>query len=69
LIASKPSPIAISGTRKARNETNDGSGSRAVVAANGALRRLSVDEPSLETIYARYFQQHADNPREVRDAA
>jgi ABC-2 type transport system ATP-binding protein len=29
---------------------------RAVVAVNGALRRLSVDEPSLEAIYARYFQ-------------
>ena len=31
LIASKPSPIAISGTRKLRNDTNDGSGSREVV--------------------------------------
>ena len=30
---------------------------RAVVAANGALRRLSVDEPSLEAIYARFFQK------------
>ena len=29
---------------------------RAVVAVNGSLRRLSVDEPSLEAIYARYFQ-------------
>ena len=29
---------------------------RAVVAADGSLRRLSVDEPSLEAIYARYFQ-------------
>ena len=28
----------------------------AVVAVNGALRRLSVDEPSLEAIYARAFQ-------------
>jgi ABC-2 type transport system ATP-binding protein len=28
----------------------------AVVAVNGALRRLSVDEPSLEAIYARTFQ-------------
>jgi ABC-2 type transport system ATP-binding protein len=27
----------------------------AVVAVNGALRRLSVDEPSLEAIYARAF--------------
>jgi ABC-2 type transport system ATP-binding protein len=29
----------------------------AVVAAGGQLRRLSVDEPSLEMIYTRYFQQ------------
>ena len=28
----------------------------AVVAVNGALKRLSVDEPSLEAIYARTFQ-------------
>ena len=27
-----------------------------VVAAGGRLLRLSVDEPSLEAIYARYFQ-------------
>jgi ABC-2 type transport system ATP-binding protein len=41
---------------------------RAVVAANGALRRLSVDEPSLDAIYARFFQ---GRPAEqgVRDAA
>ncbi|MGE5158939.1 MAG: ABC transporter ATP-binding protein [Gemmatimonas sp.] len=29
---------------------------RAVVAVDGSLKRLSVDEPSLEAIYARYFQ-------------
>ena len=29
---------------------------RAVVGVDGALRKLSVDEPSLEAIYARYFQ-------------
>ncbi|MES5486027.1 ABC transporter ATP-binding protein [Bradyrhizobium sp. INPA03-11B] len=40
---------------------------RAVVAANGALRRLSVDEPSLEAIYAHYFQ--ATPSGGVRDAA
>jgi len=40
---------------------------RAVVAANGALTRLSVDEPSLEAIYTRYFQQ--TDKTEVRDAA
>src|SRR5690606_22448780 len=41
---------------------------RAVVAATGALTRLSVDEPSLETIYTRYF---ADKPNvvEARHAA
>ena len=30
----------------------------AVVAAGGRLLRLSVDEPSLEAIYTRYFQTH-----------
>ncbi|QPF83195.1 ABC transporter ATP-binding protein [Bradyrhizobium genosp. L] len=40
---------------------------RAVVAANGALRRLSVDEPSLEAIYAHTFQ--ARESKGVRDAA
>jgi ABC-2 type transport system ATP-binding protein len=42
---------------------------RAVVAANGSLRRLSVDEPSLEAIYARYFQGQADQPGGTRHAA
>jgi ABC-2 type transport system ATP-binding protein len=28
----------------------------AVVQAGGALRRLSVEEPSLDAIYNRYFQ-------------
>jgi ABC-2 type transport system ATP-binding protein len=41
---------------------------RAVVAANGALRRLSVDEPSLDAIYARFFQARSGE-QEVRDAA
>ncbi|WP_298254594.1 ABC transporter ATP-binding protein [Bradyrhizobium sp.] len=37
---------------------------RAVVAVNGSLKRLSVDEPSLEAIYARYFQgQQAGDAR------
>jgi ABC-2 type transport system ATP-binding protein len=40
---------------------------RAVVAGDGALRKLSVDEPSLETIYARYFQ--AQSTGDVRHAA
>lgn len=40
---------------------------RAVVAANGSLRRLSVDEPSLEAIYARYFQDKQSG--DVRHAA
>ncbi len=39
----------------------------AVVAVNGALRKLSVDEPSLEAIYARTFQPKS--PGGVRDAA
>jgi len=30
----------------------------AVVAAGGRLLRLSVEEPSLEAIYSRYFQNH-----------
>ena len=42
---------------------------RAVVAANGALRRLSVDEPSLEAIYRRFFQTRPSAPQGVRDAA
>jgi len=42
---------------------------RAVVAANGSLRRLSVDEPSLEAIYARYFQDQAAPSRGARHAA
>jgi ABC-2 type transport system ATP-binding protein len=37
----------------------------AVIAAGGRLRQLSLDEPSLETIYTRYFQ----NAQEVRHAA
>jgi ABC-2 type transport system ATP-binding protein len=42
---------------------------RAVVAANGALRRLSVDEPSLEAIYTRFFQKQASAQEGARDAA
>jgi ABC-2 type transport system ATP-binding protein len=30
----------------------------AVVSAGGRLKRLSVEEPSLETIYTRYFEQN-----------
>jgi ABC-2 type transport system ATP-binding protein len=30
----------------------------AVVAAGGRLRRLSIEEPSLEAIYTRYFHDH-----------
>jgi ABC-2 type transport system ATP-binding protein len=40
---------------------------RAVVAADGALTRLSIDDPSLDAIYLRFFDKH--EPREVRDAA
>ncbi|HWM81042.1 MAG TPA: ABC transporter ATP-binding protein [Pseudolabrys sp.] len=42
---------------------------RAVVAANGALLRLSVHEPSLEAIYTRYFQNGAAPKEGVSDAA
>jgi len=42
---------------------------RAVVAANGALRRLAVDVPSLEAIYARFFQKQAATEEGTRDAA
>ena len=42
---------------------------RAVVAANGALRRLSVDDPSLESIYTRFFQKQASTEEGKRDAA
>jgi len=38
----------------------------AVVAAGGRLRQLSLDEPSLETIYTRYFQ---NAQQEARHAA
>ena len=34
---------------------------RVVVAAQGALTRLSVEEPSLDAIYTRFFEQQADN--------
>jgi ABC-2 type transport system ATP-binding protein len=39
----------------------------AVVSAGGKLLRLSVDEPSLEAIYTRYFQKAA--PEGARHAA
>jgi ABC-2 type transport system ATP-binding protein len=40
---------------------------RAVVAADGALTRLSVAEPSLDAIYTRFFERSAE--KEMRDAA
>jgi ABC-2 type transport system ATP-binding protein len=42
---------------------------RVVVAANGALRRLSVDDPSLEAIYARFFRDQTVASEGARDAA
>jgi ABC-2 type transport system ATP-binding protein len=42
---------------------------RAVVAANGSLRRLAVDEPSLEAIYTRFFQKQASQSEGARHAA
>jgi ABC-2 type transport system ATP-binding protein len=41
---------------------------RAVVLAGGNLRRLSVDMPSLDTIYNRFFQNEATQAREVQHA-
>jgi ABC-2 type transport system ATP-binding protein len=41
---------------------------RAVVAANGLLRRLSIDEPSLEAIYTSFFDRDK-REQEVRHAA
>ena len=41
----------------------------AVVAANGRLRKLSVDEPSLEAIYSRYFQNQTAASGGTRHAA
>ena len=42
-----------------------GEAAAAVVAAGGRLTQLSLDQPSLETVYTRYFQ----NAQEARDAA
>jgi ABC-2 type transport system ATP-binding protein len=42
---------------------------RAVVNAGGELHHLSVEEPSLDAIYNRYFQKIAENVEEQRDAA
>src|SRR5262249_35974389 len=42
---------------------------RAVVAANGALRRLPVDDPSLQAIYTRFFQKQNGEAEGARDAA
>jgi len=41
----------------------------AVVAVQGLLRRLSVDEPSLEAIYQKFFQSRPIEPQGVRNAA
>jgi ABC-2 type transport system ATP-binding protein len=40
---------------------------RAVVTAGGELTRLSVDNPSLDAIYTRFFERSAE--KEMRDAA
>jgi ABC-2 type transport system ATP-binding protein len=42
---------------------------RVVVAADGALTRLSVDEPSLDAIYMRFFEKEAAAGKEMRNAA
>jgi ABC-2 type transport system ATP-binding protein len=40
-----------------------------VVAGGGRLKQLSLDRPSLETVYTRYFQNAQDLKKEVPDAA
>jgi ABC-2 type transport system ATP-binding protein len=42
---------------------------RAVVAADGALTRLSVDDPSLDVIYTRFFERQTATEGEIRNAA
>jgi ABC-2 type transport system ATP-binding protein len=42
---------------------------RAVVAADGALTRLSVDNPSLDAIYTRFFEKRTATEGEIRNAA
>jgi ABC-2 type transport system ATP-binding protein len=42
---------------------------RAVVAADGALTRLSIEDPSLDVIYTRFFEKQAAADGEIRDAA
>jgi len=42
---------------------------RAVVAADGALTRLSVDNPSLDSIYTRFFEKQTATDAEIRNAA
>ncbi|MBO0753104.1 MAG: ABC transporter ATP-binding protein [Bradyrhizobiaceae bacterium] len=42
---------------------------RAVVAADGALTRLSVDDPSLDAIYTRFFERQTATEGEIRNAA
>jgi ABC-2 type transport system ATP-binding protein len=52
----------IAASRDVRAET-----ARAVISAGGALTRLSLQEASLDSIYARYFQQQGSGG--TRDAA
>jgi ABC-2 type transport system ATP-binding protein len=42
---------------------------RAVVAVDGALMRLSVDNPSLDAIYTRFFEKQGMTEGEIRNAA
>jgi ABC-2 type transport system ATP-binding protein len=58
------------GDRYRLNATRDvrPDAARAVVAADGALSRLSVDAPSLEAIYTRFFQRK-EQSEGVRNAA
>jgi ABC-2 type transport system ATP-binding protein len=64
VVRTGPDHYRVTTDRDARAEI-----ARAVVASNGALRRLSVDAPSLEAIYTRFFQKQASADEGARDAA
>ena len=40
-----------------------------VVAMQGRLKFLGVQEPSLETIYTRYFERKAEETNALKDGA
>ena len=64
LAAAGPNRFRMLADRDVRPEA-----AAAVVNAGGKLRQLAVDDPSLEAIYSRFFQQQAEEQAEVRHAA